>query len=199
MKTLKVIPLIILLSAAAYINLTAQEEPPKPPRVIYDEPIISHFDLEITKEREEAYLKNVDEKLKADLLKIKKADKEKYFKLLMEAGMHYGDLMYASEREKEMVQSSRKISNLEVETQIIAFKYNKAAASDKQKLRTELKNKLDDLFELREKDRKTQIIRLENELDELKASLEVRRKNKEAVINKRLQELLHEDKYLDWE
>ena len=40
---------------------------------------------------------------------------------------------------------------------------------------------------------------LEKELSELKKSLEVRQRNKDKIIERRIQELLEEDEYLEWD
>jgi hypothetical protein len=40
---------------------------------------------------------------------------------------------------------------------------------------------------------------LQQELSELKKSLEVRLRNKDKIIERRMQELLEEDQYLEWD
>ena len=55
------------------------------------------------------------------------------------------------------------------------------------------------VFIQKEEIRKHEVEEWRKELEELKKSLGVRLKNKNEMINRRLQELLNEDKYLDWD
>ncbi len=54
------------------------------------------------------------------------------------------------------------------------------------------------LFDLKEKERRSEVAMLEFELAELKASLEVRQSNKADIILRRLSELIGRDDYFEW-
>ena len=196
MNKIKIGLLLFLFIGLPLTKTIAQEElrPPEPPRAAQYE-----YLYDISKEKEKEYLNKLDKDLKADLQEMKKFDKEKYYELLMETQYSNFRVMHLDAEEKEIYDRQNKISNLEIKTEVLAFKYQQAKAADKANIKSELKNKLGELFELREKDRQYQIAQLEKELEELKVSMDYRKKNKDLVISRRMQELLGEDKYLDWD
>jgi|GEM_PF-2521259 len=196
MNKIKIGLLLFLFIGLPLTQMTAQEvlRRPEPPRAERYE-----YLYDISKEKEAEYLNKLDKDLKADLQEMKKFDKEKYYELLMETQYSNFRVMHLNAGEKEIYDRQNKISNLEIKTEVLAFKYQQVKASDKANIKSELKTKLGELFELREKDRQYQIAELEKELEELKVSMDYRKKNKELVISRRMQELLGEDKYLDWD
>ena len=198
MKPLKYFLMLIIFAGMPLINAYAQgePEPPEEPAPIRN---VRWHAFELDEKTEKEYLKKMDADLKKDLLDIKKDNKEKYFELLMESEFAYFRVPHISYEEKETYERNQKISELEVRTQVLAHKYSKSNEAEKQKIKADLSKKLNDLFELREKDRKYQIDQLEKEIKELRESISVRRKNKKLIISRRLQELVGEDKYLDWD
>jgi len=86
--------------------------------------------------------------------------------------------------------SNPEIRALSRETREMANAYQQAETQEeKEAIHDDLRAKLDDLFELREAERKTQIQRVQKEVEKLQKILDRRRKNKESIIEKRLQEL----------
>lgn len=69
---------------------------------------------------------------------------------------------------------------------------------DKEKLQNEIKRRLNQLFELKEVERKNRITRLEKELSELKESALSRGKNREEIISQRLKKLIGLPSNLRW-
>ena len=200
MKTLMGYFVLLLMVCIPVTNSIAQEETdvPRPQRQFkIGERNAQRYHISEATEKE--YLGKLDAAMKADFLELKKYDEERYYELLMESQYRLMEWPVVNREEKVIYERQKDISDLEIRTELLAFKYDKAAPADKQKIKTELKSKLVDLFELREKDRKYQIEILQKELEELTKSIEMRRKNKELIISRRLQELLGEDKYLDWD
>ena len=68
----------------------------------------------------------------------------------------------------------------------------------KQEKLAELKTMLYDLFEQRQFNRKQEIARLEEKLQELKASDQQREEKKDEIVQKRLNELLNQQEDLEW-
>lgn len=196
MNRIKIGLLLLLFVGLPIIEITAQEAIKIPSHRMPEEYETLY---NLSKEKEDEYLKKLDKDLKADLLEMKKFDKEKYFETLMETQYSQFRVLHFDDVDKEIFEREKKMNNLEIKTEVLAFKYQQAKAADKAAIKSELKARLGELFELREKDRQYQIAQLEKELEELKSSLEFRKKNKELVISRRLQELLGEDKYLDWD
>ena len=97
-----------------------------------------------------------------------------------------------------MVENSKRINELDLQTEILGIQYVHANAQESTKIKKELQSKLEMLFDLKEKERRSEVEMLERELAELKASLEIRKNNKADIILRRLSELIGKDDYLEW-
>jgi len=206
MKNLKFnqILLFIIIFIPAIIfaqeKSTATPAPPAPPaEPNYDFSFDFEGFPEMKEQEEKALLQNLKKDLQDQLKIIKTKNKEKYFEFLQQSQFKNMRIPFIAKREKEMYERENKTFELEVNTEALATQYKSAAKSEKERIKTELKQKLNDLFVQKEEDRKQEVQKLEQELKELKESLDVRLKNKNEIINRRMQELLDEDKYLDWE
>ena len=196
MKYKMLYPIVITVFLALSLNVYGQEkllEPPEPPI------ILSNYGHDISKEDEAKILAKLPADVKADLLKVKELDEEEYKNLLFSAS-HLGHeyYVYSSEFEKEMVENSKKINELDLQTEILGVQYMHANAQERTKIKKELQSKLEILFDLKEKERSNEVQMLERELAELKSSLEVRKRNKADIILRRLSELIGKDDYLEW-
>ncbi|MGE5681773.1 MAG: hypothetical protein ACM34K_12920 [Bacillota bacterium] len=154
--------------------------------------------LELSAEQEQKYLKDIMPKIKKELEEIKKLNKIKYFDILKD--LHFENLNgpFFGKMDKEAVERMRKVSELEVETESLGLKYQNANKADKEKMKSELKNKLNELFELKETNRKQEVEHLEKRLSELRKSLQERRDNKDEIVRKRMMELTGESKNMEW-
>jgi hypothetical protein len=86
------------------------------------------------------------------------------------------------------------IMKSEKEAMDIAKTYRQTTdAAQKEQIRKDLRQKLEVLFDLREKDRQEHIRRIEADLANLKKSVDQRQKNREQIIDRRLQELTGEE------
>ena len=161
--------------------------------------MVSPYGHDISEEDEAKILAKLPTDVKADLLKVKELDKEEYKHLLFSAS-HLGHeyYVYSSQFEKEMVENSKRINELDLQTEILGIQYMHANAQERTKIKKELQSKLEMLFDLKEKERRSQVEMLERELTELKASLEVRKNNKADIILRRLSELIGKDDYFEW-
>ncbi|MBI1933637.1 MAG: hypothetical protein HYS24_13990 [Ignavibacteriales bacterium] len=182
------------------VNLSAQEKPiaPVPPEAATFDFDFQDFNNLSDKEEQEI-LKNVKEEIKRELKQIKNVNKNRYYDLLRESQFKNMEFPFVSKLEKDAREREKKIFELEVKTESLAAKYDAANKAEKEKIKSELKQQLSDLFNQKEEVRKQDVARLEQELKELKQSLQVRMQNKNEIINRRMQELLNEDEYLDWE
>jgi len=80
----------------------------------------------------------------------------------------------------------------------LGIRYEHADESEKPKIINDLKSKLNQLFDIKEKARSLEVEFLEQELAQLKEALKVRKSNKSEIINRRLNELIGKGDYLDW-
>jgi len=196
MKYKMIFPIIITVFLALSLNAYGQEELPELPEA---PAILSTYGEDISKEDEAKILGSLPADVKADLLKVKELDEEEYRDLLFSAShIGYEYHVYSSKFEKEMVENSKKINELDLQTEILGVQYMHANAQERTKIKKELQSKLEILFDLKEKERSNEVQMLERELAELKSSLEVRKRNKADIILRRLSELIGKDDYLEW-
>lgn len=88
---------------------------------------------------------------------------------------------------------------LEKKSQELAVAYN--STPDKQQkeiFETELRQTLEELFELKIKNTEREILRLQGSVEELRKKLSERRKNKEAIIQRRITILIHKETETEW-
>ena len=149
---------------------------------------------------EQETLSKLSADLRADLLKVKEVDLEEYGELLHEAAhtQYEGHFRYAEESEKEMYETEMLVEQLEMQTESLIIQFEYAKDSEKNGLISKLKTKLDELFEMKEKERALNVQMLEKELTQLKESLSVRQQHKKEIINRRLNELIGRDDYFEW-
>lgn len=182
---------IILITSISFAQVD-QEPPTAPTTLGYSR---------VKPQDEKLLLSKISPDLKAELLRIKEIDKERYEELLEEISYNsfdmYAGFMEASE--KERFQTERQIEQMEVQTEALGIRYEHATSeNDKQKIVTDLKHILGQLFDMKEKARSFEVQMLEKELKQLKESLNVRKKSKNEIINRRLNELIGKGDYLDW-
>lgn len=196
MKYKMIFPIIITVFLALSLNAYGQEELPELPEA---PAILSTYGEDISKEDEAKILGSLPADVKADLLKVKELDEEEYRDLLFSAShIGYEYHVYSSKFEKEMVENSKRINELDLQTETLGIQYIHANTQERTNIKKELQSKLEMLFDLKEKERKGEVEMLERELAELKASLEVRKNNKADIILRRLSELIGKDDYLEW-
>lgn len=189
-QTKKYTTTIILIVLMLFSGLTfAQKKtgPPPPP-----------FPKLFNKQTENQYLKSVNNVLKEKLFNIKKFDKKAYERLLQKSYFSSIDFPFFNSFDQKRKEMKSKISALEIETTSLALSYKNDSNIDKSKIKKRLNNTLNELFDLKEQNKKQDVERLENQLKTLKHSLIVRSKNKVEIIKRRLNQLIGEDKYLDW-
>ena len=171
-------------------------KPPKPPKA----PKIVGYSKEDVQD-EKALLDKISPELKADLLKVKEIDKEEYEDLLRNVSYSSYDMYtgFMEPEEKERFENEKRIDEMEVRSEALGIRYEHSSSeSEKQKIVSDLKTVLNQLFDMKEKSRTLEVENLEKELKQLKESLKVRKQSKNEIINRRLNELIGKGDYLDW-
>jgi len=195
----KYIMLIMFLVFSQTLFAQEEIEAPEPPEPEES----SHWEfqhiLEMSEKDENELLKNLKADLRKDLRIIKKVDKEKYIDFLRESQYKHMRMPFISRHEKVSHERERKIFEAEIKAEALAAKYVSAKQSEKRSIREQLRTELNKLFVQKEERRQEEVEILQKELVELQKSLEVRQKNKNQIIERRVQELLEEDEYLDWD
>ncbi|MBU1096728.1 MAG: hypothetical protein KKB34_09635 [Bacteroidetes bacterium] len=155
--------------------------------------------MQLSEKEENEYLKNISEPVKAQLKIIKENNKNRYHDFLRE--YYYRNMKFPAlhRSEKQMRQNEKDVIENEILLESLAIKYKKSKAGEKEKIKNDLEKSLNKLFDLKEGLRENEVKELEKRLQELKEKLNIRQKNKSTIIRRRIDELLGDDKYLDWD
>lgn len=127
------------------------------------------------------------------LTELKKTDPNKYRQVIK---LSLNLFEFADEGDVSDKDIVRGIA-LEFETRELAFKYNKANSSERDKIKSEIKSKLNELFDIRTKIQELRVKKLETRIKDLKQDIEKRKQNKTKIVEDRLNDLIG-DKALKW-
>ncbi len=201
MKALLKIILLLTFTGSLLFSQVVISEPEAPS-------ILSWGGDKLTEKQEQEYLNKIDNaQLKKELLQIKKLDEKRYFSLLRKSSFMSFPSLYSVGGTGVSILSDnnnednlrRKITELEIYSEAIGIKYQHADQSDKQKLASQLKDTLGEVFDLRETQRKEEVENLEKKLAELKESIQIRSNNKQQIVDERFRTLTGKSKYLKWD
>lgn len=196
MKMKRVSPVIVVFMIISQVVLAQEKiKVPEPPKFDFE----FHEFFKLSEEDEKELLKNINKNLKKELEVIKNVNKEKYIEFLRQSQYKNIAVPFMEKREKETWEREQKIFEAEIKAEALAAKYSKARQAEKEKIKRDLKEELKTLFDKKEERRREEVAELEIQLHELKKSLEVRQKNKNQIIERRILELLEEDEYLEWD
>jgi len=194
MKKLNYSIFILLLLTSVLVQGQDRPDIPTPP----PPPPFPNFKL--SPEEEQKYLENIDSDLLSKLQEIKEVDEAKYARLLR--NLYWKSInwpIFANGRDKEKMETEKKIIEYEILTESLSIEYKKAPPEEKEKRKKELQNNLSQLFDLKERQKEKEVIILETELRKLKEKIAARKKNKDIIIKRRMEELLGDGEYLEWE
>lgn len=140
-------------------------------------------------------IKTNDPEFHKKIIALKGTDTVKYRQIIK---MSFNFLSFARNLEDKIIEKDivRGIS-LEYDVRELGLKYEKAAEADKPKIKEEIKSKLNALFDIRTKVQELRVKRLENEVKELKSTVEKRKANKSQIVEQRLNQIIGR-KYLNW-
>ena len=159
---------------------------------------------EMSKKEEEDRLSRLTPEVRAKMEEIKKLNKNKYNQLLR-SSFPYGVFSDGDGDETVLAglfnssEDQKKEKELEINAELLALKYKNADANSQQKMKNDLTNTLNQLFDIRESHKQDEVKRLEKRLQELKESLQARKQNKNEIVQRRIQEMLGDSRYLRWE
>ena len=159
---------------------------------------------EMSKKEEEDRLSRLTPEVRAKMEEIKKLNKNKYNQLLR-SSFPYGVFSDRDGGETVLAglfnssEDQKKEKELEIDAELLALKYKNADANSQQKMKNDLTNTLNQLFDIRESHKQDEVKRLEKRLQELKESLQARKQNKNEIVQRRIQEMLGDSRYLRWE
>jgi len=198
--------ILALLFTAQFVSAQIEvPDAPEPPAYLDSEGIF-FGNQKVSPEEEKEFLEKLPANLRNQVESIKKIDEKKYNQLIRKYKMksRYWSLAelefgLQSKTRSKRKERDKKIYELDLRTEVLGVKYTNANSADKAKIKQELKTSLSELFELREQKRQEEVKSLESRLAELKQKLKIRKENKNEIIDRRIQELIGQNKYLEWD
>jgi hypothetical protein len=133
------------------------------------------------------------------LQELKEIDPIKYEHILIQKYRQMMELKKLQKSDPDAYKDSIKAIQLDEKSMELSKKYRETNNKDeKNKILGELKVVLNELFDLREKERERRIKQLEDEIKHLKDLLASRRKNKDVIIQKKIDELTGKSEQTEW-
>jgi hypothetical protein len=208
MKKILTLALAALLLSAPVI-LAQEPEPPKAPPAAQEKGLQRggknfRADFKMTPEDEQKIIASFSEETKKALEVLKSSDMRAYNRALRRAEYRKFAMLDMSlmddgqKRFQQKAESRKQMMELEIQSEALGVQYEKAEAAQKAKLKSDLQNKLSQLFDMKEAQQKEEVQNLEKRLAELKEKLDVRQKNKSQIIERKMQDYLDEEDYLEW-
>lgn len=168
-----------------------QQQPRREPEVLYLNPDQEEETLE--------YLKEFHPDQAGDLLLLKARRPERYWTVLSRAFREMRYLEGLKEKDPERYERVSREKKLEREAWNLSRKYRQTEDdNEKVRLREELKSLLDQVFDYRQMNRQEEIEKLEKRLAELKENNQRRLANKNEIVQRRLKQLLGDEKGMEW-
>lgn len=134
-----------------------------------------------------------------NLKKMKQFDSREYQRRLMDVLQTKMQLDLLKQTDPDQYQSRLDEIKMDQESNRLGEEYRKAGSQqEKDKIRMNLKAVLDQLFDIREKNKQFEIQHLEEQLAKLKGTMADRKKNKEQIVQNRLEDLIDEGNSMKW-
>lgn len=137
----------------------------------------------------------------SELKDLKREAPEVYAHRIREVANEIQHLETVKQRHPEMFERLVKAENLEHKSWKLSGEIVQTQDPEKKKqLTAQLKELLGEIFEIRLEERSLEIKELENEINKIKTLIEKRRANKEAIIDRHLDEMLsaHDETIMWW-
>ena len=190
------------LLAAQETHTPKAEMPELAPMVPDSLPTAPEIPMELSEEELAKLMKfyqQIDPDIKIKLSRLRETEP---FRYQMEIERLYREQEYLSRLEKEVPERYKaaiEMRRLSAGTEKMAELYKKTAReSERSKIETELRNTLSQLFDLKEKEKKLEIERIRDRLGKLEQEMKERHKNREIIINNRLNELTGKGSLFEW-
>ena len=145
------------------------------------------------------FLEKFDPARLQKLIHLEDADPEAFHRVLEETRREFGRLMELKQRDPERFRQMMQERRMEQETGQLAQHYRNAKSTEeKEKIKKEISERLEKLFDLREAQKAAEIKRMEEELSKQKEKAKNRKENRAKIIEQHQRELLGENDDLKW-
>ena len=151
-------------------------------------------------EKREEAIEFLSQYMETERLEKLKAEKPMAYKHILRTALHQKhELEMLKEIDPERYELKEKCFKLEVKSRNLAEDYRTTKSkNEKKEIEKGLNSILNKLFDLKEKDKKFELKKLEKEIEKLKEVMTERKKHKAEIIEQYLERLLLEKEYMRW-
>ena len=151
-------------------------------------------------EKQEEAIEFLSQYMETDRLEKLKAEKPMAYKHILRHALHQKhELEMLKSIDPERYELKEKILRLEIKSHVLSEDYRITKSKSKKKeIEKSLNGILNKLFDLKEKDKKFELKKLEKEIEKLKEVMTERKKHKAEIIEQHLERLLLEKEYMRW-
>lgn len=146
-----------------------------------------------------AFLKEHAQSYYDDIIGLKPDDFDNYKKQIVAALQQQWSIQKRAGSDEEYLNLLLDTYSLELHAKQLVKEFKSSPEKKHNvQLKNELRNNLEQLFELREKEREREVVKLEEKLSALRENLRLRKRNKKLIVDNRLKQLTGEASTLEW-
>ena len=147
----------------------------------------------------EAWLKVEDPDKYKEMQEMKEMNEHLYKRVVFEGVRHWQHLMMLKKKDPDAYALVKKEMTLNSKMQLLVKKYRESSnASEKKQLKPQINEVLNQLFDVRTKNRSREVKKLQEQVAKLNKMLEKRKANKKLIVERKLQEVTGESDGLEW-
>ena len=141
----------------------------------------------------------IDPNVRVNLENLKNENPDRYGRKIQRLYREYVFLKRLEEEEPQRYQEAIDLRKLSARADKLAEKYKKSDNdTERKQLKTDLKQILTNVFDLREKERFAEIDRIRTRLERLQTEMKERRENKNEIVENHLNKIIGKDHLYEW-
>ena len=145
------------------------------------------------------FSKTIDPQISADLEDLKAKSPNRYERKIQRLYREYVFLKRLEEEEPQRYKEAIDLRRQSARAEQLAGKYKKSGnEAERAQVLTELKQILNNVFDLREKERFAEIDRIRTRLERLQKEMKERRENKSEIVENHLNKIIGKDHLYEW-
>jgi len=163
------------------------------------ERMMSHRMTEAQEEATLEFLERLDPEVAVWFRQMKLTSPMRYRRMLNAVAFRIAMMEREAAGDTTALVRERAVMRLQMRVESLSQQYRRAGDDDsRDAIRAEMRGALDELFDLREAEKRAHLERMARELERLRAVIAERRENKDEIVERRLLELTGERETLEW-
>ena len=145
------------------------------------------------------FLGRLDPEIEAWFRQMKLTSPMRYNRMIHFVAFRLAMMENESARDSTILNRQRQIMRLQIRVESLSNQYRRSQDQEaRASIERELRTVLDELFDLREEEKRADLERMSRELERLRSIISERRTNKAEIVDRRLQQLIGERETMEW-